>query len=850
MKKLIISFILILCTTFGSAQVKNQITFTDGTIAYVVKGNDGFFGVENVKGKTIVPSNYGKITSLGNTLYCQEARGVDFKQSSALYKKDGTKIFSEKDGYSKLEYISFEGQSFIVSLTTSTIWDENGTIKYKYNFDKDNRGFGYLVNTLTDTLVIQPGKYTELSLNVDGIHTTKGNKKGVCDFDGKVIIEANRYCKLESCNDYLGYLVRLSEYGGNQGYYDHSGKCLIPATLYTEIKPLRNGHFAIISNGRAGIADSHGNIEFMTNYNQLTYEVDKNGNSYYRSYLGYGRGRISLDGKIIEEPEISIEEDEISKDGFQGVIYLGLNGKHGVNDKTGKKILPCEYDIIDYDTRAKGFKLTKNGYVGFANSKGELIIPLNTYDHIWLNFQKIYEVTSKGKKGLLDINGKEIIKPTWDDAEIINDTLTRIKSDLLWGVVDRKGNIKVPIEYTKIRFLNTHYEIELFGKHGILDLDGKIIIPPIYTSVFRHQAFGVDMEYYQVTDGKSKGLIALDGTMIFPTGLFENVIITKNYGFEKNIKEDFFVRAFNDSKEQVCYYNLVGDLLYDNRPDKDYDKFFKLGGEEFDKKNYNNAISYYRKALANKKEGNAYYNIAAAYYNLENYKSAITEAENCISYANSQSLIEKAADLKIRCNNAIHQKKQQRVSKLLNVLGCALNVAATIIEVNNGVQNYNNNYISNRNSYMSGFPDPNVAVRQAMAQFPAYLEQQKNQFLTQYRRNYNMATGRMPTEDEEFQAYYQYCMAMNEANAASNSSSSSSYSTSNNNTSSSTSNSHGGFRCKKLHASDTAHCNDSGVCQKCNGQKYYWDNTFGSRHLVDPCVTCNGTGRCPSCGGR
>lgn len=501
--------------------------------------------------------------------------------------------------------------------------------------------------------------------------------------------------------------------------------------------------------------------------------------------------------------------------------------------------------MIDYDTKAKAFKLSQNGYYGYATPNGKFIIPMNLYDHIFLNINNIFEVTSKGKKGLLDINGKEIIKPIWDDAEIINDTLLRIKSDIFWGIVDRKGNIKVPVEYSKIRFLKTHYEVELYGKHGVLDLEGNIIIPPIYSSVFRQKALGLDMEYYQVTDGESKGAISLDGKMIFPTGLFKSIVISKNFGLDKNVKEAVYVSAFNDSKEQVCYYNLEGKLLYDNRPDKDYDKYFKLGGEEFNKKNYNGAISYYRKALTNKKEGNAYYNIAAAYYNLENYKNAIAEADNCVLYANSQSLKEKANDLKIRCNSAIYQKKQQRVNKWLNVLGCALNVASIIIESNNGVRNYNNNLNSNRSNYMSGFPDPNVAARQAIAQFPAYMEQQKNQFLTQYRRNFSMATGRMPTEDEEFQAYYQHCMSMNEAYAASNSVSSS-HST----TLSSSSNSHGGFRCKKLHASDTAHCNDSGICQKCNGAKHYWDNTFGSNNLVDPCVICNGTGRCPSCGGR
>lgn len=56
-------------------------------------------------------------------------------------------------------------------------------------------------------------------------------------------------------------------------------------------------------------------------------------------------------------------------------------------------------------------------------------------------------------------------------------------------------------------------------------------------------------------------------------------------------------------------------------------------------------------------------------------------------------------------------------------------------------------------------------------------------------------------------------------------------------------------RCKKLSATDMAHCEGSGICQRCNGNKRYWDNSFGKGHWVDPCTTCGGTGKCPSCNG-
>jgi len=49
--------------------------------------------------------------------------------------------------------------------------------------------------------------------------------------------------------------------------------------------------------------------------------------------------------------------------------------------------------------------------------------------------------------------------------------------------------------------------------------------------------------------------------------------------------------------------------------------------------------------------------------------------------------------------------------------------------------------------------------------------------------------------------------------------------------------------------SDYAHCNDTGVCRRCNGNKKYYTTAFGTGRWVDPCTTCGGSGKCPSCGG-
>ena len=55
----------------------------------------------------------------------------------------------------------------------------------------------------------------------------------------------------------------------------------------------------------------------------------------------------------------------------------------------------------------------------------------------------------------------------------------------------------------------------------------------------------------------------------------------------------------------------------------------------------------------------------------------------------------------------------------------------------------------------------------------------------------------------------------------------------------------GGYKCKKLSTTDKAHCNDTGVCQNCNGRKVALDMLGNTVE----CKLCYGKGICPSCQG-
>ena len=160
------------------------------------------------------------------------------------------------------------------------------------------------------------------------------------------------------------------------------------------------------------------------------------------------------------------------------------------------------------------------------------------------------------------------------------------------------------------------------------------------------------------------------------------------------------------------------------------------------------------------------------------------------------------------------------------------------------------NYAPYNSGNMNYLLDPNYAVAQTVAQY-----NQMNQV-----GNMIAAQTISQANDQEESEYQQFCQSFKKPDGSrytkdewramkgqainemkyGNSSSSSSYSSSSSSSE---------RRCVRSSASDYAHCGGSGICQKCNGKKKYYDTSYGNARWVDPCVVCKGTGKCPGCNG-
>lgn len=269
---------------------------------------------------------------------------------------------------------------------------------------------------------------------------------------------------------------------------------------------------------------------------------------------------------------------------------------------------------------------------------------------------------------------------------------------------------------------------------------------------------------------------------------------------------------------------------------------------------YRKAAKLYTAAIKENATSDIYYLRGRCYLHQGKYKSAVKDLE----LANAGGDL--SSSLRTSCESLLAEAHDKRDAQLEargelwgGLFAVAAVTAATVATANaadhhNYARSTSSPYTSSQGYNIPLELQPEIAAQNAVAQINYQMKAEEENFKANYRATFKRNWGRDPSDMEVMEAYTNYLKAKNDAYAASNSSSTSTTSATSTNSTSSTS-TRTGKTCLKISATDDAHCNGMKVCSKCNGEKAYWDYSFGNRHYVDPCVVCGGSGKCPSCGG-
>ena len=154
-----------------------------------------------------------------------------------------------------------------------------------------------------------------------------------------------------------------------------------------------------------------------------------------------------------------------------------------INEKNEYVIEPLSMVPFHYKDGLAVFGDKESLKLGYVNFKKELVIPYKYDEAYGFGFDK------SGTKGFNDLAIVNI-----GNSDLLRFNL--IASEGKWGLINKKGEEVLPIKYGWIfavscdvafildgEFVFDNPKEHTKGKFGIIDIDGKIIVPPIYDEI-------------------------------------------------------------------------------------------------------------------------------------------------------------------------------------------------------------------------------------------------------------------------------------------------------------------------------------------------------------------------------
>lgn len=164
--------------------------------------------------------------------------------------------------------------------------------------------------------------------------------------------------------------------------------------------------------------------------------------------------------------------------------------KWGFKDKTGKLVIPFEYDSAQ-DFSEGLATVERDGKRGFIDKAGNVVIPFD-YDHARSFSEGLAAVRRDGKWGFIDKSGRIVVSFNYDDdgsnylsAYTFSEGLAAVnKKDNGWGYIDKTGKVVIPFKYSAVGAFSEGMACVSYddynGKFGVINTDGSTVVPPIY----------------------------------------------------------------------------------------------------------------------------------------------------------------------------------------------------------------------------------------------------------------------------------------------------------------------------------------------------------------------------------
>ncbi|RKJ45814.1 WG repeat-containing protein [bacterium 1XD8-76] len=347
--------------------------------------------------------------------------------------------------------------------------------------------------------------------NVRSYFSDEGGLYGYLSEDGREITPCI-YSEAAPFSEGLGCVLLDGKYG----YIDKDGETVLPF-IYDQASPFREGVAYFSIGEEYGLIDREGNVVLeLTDCDSISSFRD--GLAYFSADGLYGY--MDQSGEVVIEP---VYEDAGYFCGGLAVVMRG--GFLGVIGRDGGEVLPLEYEDI---TLGDSCIIARKEGIFYFFDRGGREVSSGDWDKVWegRDGKDVFYLEKNGKEGLADKDGRIIWNPVYERLTAVPGKEFAIvqNGNGKYGVLDYDGQVRVPFLYSEIRCvrdMGVRYASDVdglyvtdahTGKAGYLSGDDfSVKIPVIYDDL---RSFMEDRAIAQL-DGK-EGIVRYDGTVEMP----------------------------------------------------------------------------------------------------------------------------------------------------------------------------------------------------------------------------------------------------------------------------------------------------------------------------------------------
>ncbi|MCG8310076.1 MAG: WG repeat-containing protein, partial [Cytophagales bacterium] len=477
-------------------------------IASINKEDHYLYGILDDRGKSLLPINYDRIVAITETLYkvtkqntvaVFNAEGENLTglnlDSVCLMENENIQIF--RNG--KTGLVANRG-SWVISPTYKSIAVKDGKVEaQKFRewiaFDNGNKP----LSTYSYDRIIPLGKKL--------YKVSVGEAEALIHQNDSLLTPFSNFKILDQYGEWISVKKE-----GKSGVLHFDGDVFL-APAYDSIK-FENNVFIVKykKDGKRGWSIINPSGKVITD--QVYDEIDRLGDSYFKARRGNYWGVVNGLGKEI----IFCKYDSIVQY-TQGKLLVKFLGEDGILNLDGNwEILPQKKDIEIVDPMRYLIRSPFGSYVAYYPDTKDFTAEYFLYRH----GDRYLEKTLDMKFGLLDEEGKRVIKPEFDEifslqedsiyyaksekghsfitksGEIMNANDDRfeeiremserfigVKIDGRWGFVDIHGKLRIANQYENIGPYNEGLApIKILGRWGYIDKREDIIVQPAYDTVY------------------------------------------------------------------------------------------------------------------------------------------------------------------------------------------------------------------------------------------------------------------------------------------------------------------------------------------------------------------------------